>query len=220
MLIRYDIIESSRQMEKMMGAITCGITFDACSIDELKKKFADFQESERFERGNGSYSGHLGQVNGLKILSTTFTDGNKAEDYLSSVAQKYGPAIAVKVGDFTKIFPHSTTEKKEVEKMKELESKIQNWEKDLILKVKSAKSLYKSCVKCGSKISVKHIKSMDCPVCSSLEFLETPTEKKTYQNLSEKFKVQKEKVKNLEKLYNSKNKDKKPYWSILGVCPS
>lgn len=65
---------------------------------EVKLKFRDEQERDRRENGH-SYSSGFGQCTSLTILSKTFTEMFLAQEWLEDNAQKWGPALAVKVGD-------------------------------------------------------------------------------------------------------------------------
>lgn len=201
-----------------MGACFDSATFKACDEKTLTKKFSELQEGRSYDNGSDTYAGHIGIARGLTISSKSFKTVNEAEDYVQNNAQKWSSAIAVKVGDFSKIFPVTATEKKEVQKLDEMQKKFDNWEKDLIERVKASKSAHRGCKRCGSKISVKYIKTSHCPVCSDMKFIETDTDRKNYETLRVKLKEQKEKVNALSKKYDEKNKNN--FWYVGAWCAS
>ena len=52
----------------------------------------------QWENGHGGYSGTLAEANGAAIdRSRTFDNTNDAWEYLEEVAEKWGPAVGVKV---------------------------------------------------------------------------------------------------------------------------
>ncbi len=201
-----------------MGACFDYTTFAASDEKTLKERFSDHQESLRIDNGSHAYAGHMGIAQGLTIHNKVFQNENEAIDYLEQNAQKWSSAIAVKVGDFKKCFPSTQTEKNELEKLNTLKATIDNWGKELIARAKSAKSEFRGCKKCGSKIATKFIKEHYCPVCSSHEFIETETDKKKYLNVTQKYKEQSAKVKKMEEKYKDINKKNK--WVVGAWCAS
>lgn len=199
-----------------MGACFDSVTFKACDVETLHQKFEDYQDSMRCENGSDSYAGHIGIANGLNVSTMVFKDTKAANEYVSNRAEKWGAAIAVKVGDFSKVFPVTTTEKKEVAKLKELENKYKNWDTDLLVRVKQAKSTQRGCKKCGSKISVKYVRSINCPVCGDVHFVKTETDNKNFKTLQVKLKEQQTKVATMSKKYDEKNKNN--CWYIGAWC--
>jgi len=122
----------------------------------------------------------------------------------------------VKVGDFSKVFPVTVTEKKEVEKLNELQNKFNNWDTELIVRVNKAKSTQRDCKHCGSKISTKYVKTVNCPVCGDVHFVKTETDNKNFKTLQINLKEQQTKVEKMFKKYTEKNKDN--YWYIGAWC--
>jgi len=201
-----------------MGACFDSRTFKASSEKKLKEDFAEYQEHMCNENGQDSYAGHIGIANGLIIENKTFKNENEAHDYVSNRAEKWQAAVAVKVGDFSKVFPVTATEKKEVLKLDELKERVSNFQKDLIVRVKQSKSTQRGCKKCGSKISVKYVKDICCPVCGDHHFIETETDTKNLTNLKVKLKEQQTKVNVMSKKYDEKTKD--TYWFVGALCAS
>ena len=54
-------------------------------------------EESRWENGHGGYSGTLAEATGACIDSREFETDDGAESYLVDIAQKWGPAVGVKV---------------------------------------------------------------------------------------------------------------------------
>ena len=155
---------------------------------------------------------------GLSIKNVTFKTFNEAETWLDDNCYKYGPAIAVKVGNFNDMFPKSVSDKKLFQTYNTLNLSIDNWNTDIISRVKKAKSLQKTCTKCFSKISVSFIKNNWCPVCNSHDLLETDTDKKKIVTMKKKLENLKAEI-NTAKTNQSK-KNKPSFWYVGALCAS
>lgn len=203
-----------------MGANFDSHKFKACSTEELQKKFRILQEDMYHESGNDTYAGHLGIVPGLTILDKVFKGPNIAEDWLSNNTEKWENALAVKVGDFSNIFPKTEADKK-LQKDYELATlSINNWAEEIIKRVKAGKSLQKTCTSCQSKIAVKYIKHVNCPVCQHQKFLITPTDEKKKETLVNKHKELEKKLTDSKRKFEEKNKENKAYWIVGAWCAS
>ena len=154
----------------------------------------------------------------LEISNKVFKNEEEAEEYLSGHTNKEGAAVAVKVGNFNKLFPSTAVEKKEQAKLISLKETFENWDTNLIANVKNAKSTQRGCKKCGSKVSVKYVKSTSCPVCGDHNFIKTEKDDKAFQALRVKILAQDKMVKEMAKKYEEKNKDN--FWYIGAECPS
>ncbi len=201
-----------------MGACFNTASFPACDETTLKTKFKYLQADMCNDNGSDAYAGHIGIAKGLKILSLSFKNKLEAHDYLDNHCEKWGSAVAVKVGDFSKVFPVTATEKKEVEKLNDLQNRFSNWENDLIGRTKKAKSTQRGCKKCGSKIATKYLSTINCPICGDIHFIQTPTDSKNYLTLRTNLKAQQDKIKTLSKKYEEKNKDN--FWLVGALCAS
>ena len=140
-----------------MGAQFNSINFPAMSTTELKKKFADYQEDERIEYGSNPYSGTMANCRGLDITGTEFKTECLADDWLSENAQKWGAALAVKVGNFLPIFPVSKKDQTLVKNYNDTKESLENFEINVAKRAKLQKSAKKTCPHCGSSISLKHL---------------------------------------------------------------
>lgn len=66
----------------------------AVSRDDVKSRFRDLQEQDRYENGH-SYSGGFGMASGLVFENATFDTEAKARDWLDANCKKWEEAIAV-----------------------------------------------------------------------------------------------------------------------------
>jgi predicted RNA-binding Zn-ribbon protein involved in translation (DUF1610 family) len=197
-----------------MGSCYNFLSLKACDEPALRKKFLQEQDDYCNQYGSDTYAGHIGIVKGLDITKKSFKTVKEAEDFVMETAQKWEAAIAVKVGDFSKVFPITATEKKDVIKLNELQANFDNWESNLIKRVKESKSSQRGCKSCGSKIAVKYLKQKNCPICGDIHFVET--DQKAFKSLKLKLKEQSEKVCQLEKKYADKNKNN--FWYVGAWC--
>lgn len=200
-----------------MGAQFDSFTIPACSKEELKNHFNQHIHDLNYDRGHDHYSGHMGRKN-LTITSQSFTSTDNAFEWLSEHTNKFDNALAVMVGDFNKLFPQSTADKKLVTTYAELERDINNWDNNILKRVKAGKSVQRSCDKCHSKISVSFIKKNSCPVCNNDKFLQTDTDTKKFKELNVKFSEVSKKLQEAKKKYETKTKP--AYWCVGALCSS
>ncbi len=186
----------------IMGSCYKSQQFPVSSEKELMEAFRIHQKDLVDYYGNDPYSGQLTKC-GLKVCNISFKTSSEANDYISERTNKYGDAYAVKVGDFSKAYPQTKKEIDTFAKLKEVQKQIVDFDKDLVIRVKSSKSLFKGCTHCGSKVAVKFIQNTHCPVCNR-ELIKTQTDHKKItslfqkeNSLKEEIKAQKEKYKNV-----------------------
>lgn len=201
-----------------MGACFDSVQFAASNTAELQKRFKDHQEGMCSDRGQDTYAGHIGIVNGLSITSQVFKDSKAGEEWLVNNTQKWESAKAVKVGDFSKVFPVTAAEKKLNDTYTALKDEITNWDSSIIKRVKAGKSAQKGCDKCGSKISIKYISHANCPVCGDSKFLKTATDDKKLSGMQVKLKDMEAKISVAKKKYEKNAKD--TYWLVGAWCAS
>lgn len=229
-----------------MGAVFYTHSFEACSTDELKQKFREYQAEEAYEYGNSAYNGRMSQSAGLVISSQVFKDENAAYNWLDNNTSKRGAAVAVKVGEFKPLFPVTAKDKKLVDTYNAIKIELEEFDIEVTKRAKAQKSTKKTCTHCGSVISLKHLelpkkwsaerysdfapavtfmgqyyvtsmrKLTDCPVCSH-NLLMTDTDKKRKESLEVKFKELAKKVNEARNAYNSKLVGKQGYW-LVGAC--
>lgn len=199
-----------------MGAIFVDYTFDASDDKTLVAEFNNCVSDSRYENGHGAYSGNL--THGIQIISTKFKDLDAASDWVANNQKKWGPAFAVRMGDFSKAFFNTAKGKKLLTQVSELQSSIQNYDKDLLKKLAVQKSLYKTCACCGSKISVKHFvkgNQTNCPVCSS-DFVKSQKDHDKLKKMNELFRQKQSELKIAKDAHDKKLNKNKPFWYVGG----
>jgi hypothetical protein len=84
-----------------MGAIFVVVEFDGnLSAKELKEQYHDLVEEQRYEYGNGGYSGTFATLDaGVVMQSRIFPNRKEAEDHIEKVHRKRSPALAVQFKD-------------------------------------------------------------------------------------------------------------------------
>jgi hypothetical protein len=82
-----------------MGACFDGTVIrDAKNDSEAVSMCYQAIKDSQWENGHGGYSGTLAEANGAEIDSRkTFNSSDDAWEYLEEVAEKWGPAVGVKV---------------------------------------------------------------------------------------------------------------------------
>lgn len=201
-----------------MGASFVDQTFEASDVATLKNSFSTYVEQEQFENGHGGYAGVLS--NGLRVVSQTFKDMDAAYNFVESNCKKWEPALAVQVGDFTKAFHNTTKGSKAIAQVKDLHNKVHNFDKDLLQKLATQKSLFKTCNHCSSKISVKHFvagNSTACPVCKK-EFVKSPKDVEKFRSLFTSLSAKEKELELMKKEHKEKLGTKNPCWYVGGLA--
>jgi DNA repair exonuclease SbcCD ATPase subunit len=201
-----------------MGACYVDQTFEASDVATLKNNFSTYAEQESFEHGHGGYSGTLSH--GIRVIEKTFKDISEANDWVEQNCRKWEPALAVKVGDFNKSFHSTAKGSKAIAQVNELYKKLENFDKDLLNKIATQKSLFKTCNNCSSKISVKHFvkgNSTACPVCQK-EFVKSAKDVEKKSSLFATWSTKQKELEVMKQEYNKKLGDKKPCWYVGGLA--
>lgn len=76
---------------------------------ELISKYNALVEEQRYEYGNGAYSGTFATLGGIQILEKTFASRNEASDHISENTDKRGAALAVRYKDVHEVTTSSPT---------------------------------------------------------------------------------------------------------------
>lgn len=93
-----------------MGSQFHTATFDGnLTRAEVKSRYEDLVDDERYEYGAGGYSGTFATLNGLRIMDTVFGSESEASDYIEKHAEKRGAAIAAKYKDRREVFKSRPT---------------------------------------------------------------------------------------------------------------
>lgn len=171
--------------------------FPASDTKELSERFKQLQLSYKENYGNNPYAGHLGLKNGLTVITKKFPDSKSAIEYLENHNTKYGPAFALRVGDFSKTFPSTKTEINASKKLRTLIDERNNWKPSLIKRVKASKSKLKGCSKCLSKINTQYINDIFCPICFDSNFITTKTDKANIERIQSRITTQETLITNM-----------------------
>lgn len=132
----------------------------AMTEERLGVWFSSQLYSMASESGTDSYCGNWNCNDGLEILSSrkplTLLE---AEALLEGKAKKRGPVLAVRVGDFSKVFPVTTADTQLVQRQAEAERTLRLFDWSILARAKRAKSRTKKCPKCESSINVHALHS-------------------------------------------------------------
>ncbi len=146
------------------------------SRDTVRKMIADTTEQMNYEGGNDSYSGHWGVKNGgVDFCSTTFATENEADNWLCDNNDKWGNVGACYFDNQAGTKAQRTRVDKLNVKLNELNSKhtilvasVGDSAKDILTKIKSAKSKTKGCKECGARHIVRDLTSLTCKCGATL----------------------------------------------------
>jgi hypothetical protein len=207
-----------------MGANFATATLPACDDRTvLRNEINSLLESDRIENGR-SYSGGIGMKSQIIVEEKIFDDENSAYNYLTErFPDKWGPGGAVRVKKPMKVDP---AEGEEEALKKELQSSwttpSQVVAKEVIERVKAAKSKTKGCSGCGSSIAVSHIRSVNCPVCNH-PYLLIQSDQDKIKRLTEALEKKRARLKELQDkrvAASCKKNGETYYWLIGGWCSS
>lgn len=81
-----------------MGACFNSVKVNNPDRKEVQERFREIQETDLLENGH-SYSGTIGMANGIVFKDKTFPTEYSAEEYVDKTAEKWGPALAVRLVD-------------------------------------------------------------------------------------------------------------------------
>lgn len=142
---------------------------------------------DQFEHG-ASYSGYWNMKSGGVHFdeSRVFASPQAAEEHISEENDKHGCLTAVPALQRLEV-PRAVADadaklKALNAQRSEAQNQVWNFERDLYRRAKAAKSAFKGCSHCGSRISVQHLNTghSRCPVCNqNLLRTDTDTKKET-----------------------------------------
>lgn len=138
-----------------MGAEYVERSLDACSEKELKAWFKQKVQIAQQEYGNRGYTGSWAEKDSIEVSSKTFLTSREASLWLADKADKWGAALAVKVGDFSKQFPETAADKALLKRLEESRQLLDFFDFDILTRTREQKSEKKGCTGCGSSINVK-----------------------------------------------------------------
>jgi Zn finger protein HypA/HybF involved in hydrogenase expression len=196
-----------------MGGQYNSFSSEAKNFKLLGMEFRNAQSEDEYENGH-SYSGGWGQKEGLRDTGKVFNSRDEAEEWIQDNNEKWGPADAVKFRANGKETPTSEKAKKKlydavdkaVKNFRALEDKFAN-------EIRTAKSAFRACRDCKSKVNKNYIQGGHCPVCRSKMY--SPTQAKRLDVLMKKIEEAKLKRTNFKPKYSGGKKTK---WLVGGWC--
>lgn len=86
-----------------MGANYVSYTTKSTTRAKALKEIRDYIEQSKHDYGR-SYSGEMGMADGVVITDKSFDSEREAEDWLWDNAEKWGPALGIKLPDGRYVF--------------------------------------------------------------------------------------------------------------------
>lgn len=124
---------------------------------QLREWFEDKLEDMAREGGTDGYCGNWNACNGLSIVNRTFKDETEARDYVERRAEKNGDVLALRVGDFSKVWPVTKAQQDLQARLAKLETESNEFEYRILERAQAQKSKKKTCGHCESGINVHAI---------------------------------------------------------------
>ena len=219
-----------------MGASFVSAVKEPCSVPELRS-FVDSLCSESRYRDGYEYSGSWGMKHGVAISKEVFSCRDEAAEYIANKNGKWDDnALAVRVIQAAPSARIKSLQKKlENARYKERKARTEAQELSHSLSDKaleranSAKSEYRSCKCCGSKVRLSYVRRVFCPVCNSDDFLLTQTDKSRITKANQKANARMEEdralqeeleVESKKKISDQKLTDDNWYWLVGAWCAS
>lgn len=180
--------------------------FEACTEESLKTQYQTFVKEGLTEDE---------KPRALDIRDTNFSCRHEALLWLEFHCNKFGPAIAVKVGDFSKQFPSKLKDKKIVEKHAQVKKQLDQWNALILKNAHAGTKKQVTCCKCHSKISISYMKSNECPVCQDHNILHSKGEISKLKKLTHSFNALEIELKKAKEDYENNNKKRiSPFWLV------
>lgn len=210
-----------------MGASLVYRTFPWSDRATLQKATDSASYNDAVEHGS-SYSGHWNMCQGLGFdEKKVFDSVALATDHLDDVLEKRGCLIAVPAlqtrSPSLSVLNADSAYKELVDLHGKTQSEIWAYDSVILRRTKAAKSTFRTCPTCGSKLCVQYLRDALCPVCTH-NLLRTASDIKHAEALSAKLaslgarKTARELV-----LYQKANPGKSPgakVWVVGGLCAS
>lgn len=127
------------------------------SPEQLKQWFEDELSDMARESGTDGYCGNWNANEGLRIVSGTFTR-ETALAYAEKHREKNGDVLALRVGDFSKVWPITKAQKDLQERAAKLKAEANEFDYRILERAQAQKSKTKKCPHCESSINVKAIR--------------------------------------------------------------
>ncbi len=149
-----------------MGTVTVTRTAPAMSEPDLRRWYAGELSEMAHESGDGAYSGNWNNNAGLRVVAQSFKTGAEAQQYAEKHSYKRGDVLAMRVGDFSRMFPVTKADQGLVAKAEELAKAVDEFDWHVLDRAQKGKSKIRKCTHCESGINVH---KMDKPTLT--EFL-------------------------------------------------
>lgn len=222
-----------------MGTAFVSETFEDCDKKELIRQVEQMCQQAGYESGH-LYSGGFGSKigYGVTFFDKPHTSICEANEFLSLTLDKYGPigiVPVVEVVPTARMAAHDKKLKALGDALHALRLTVQNgFARDVMARVKSGKSVFRTCKHCQSKLAVAFLPeySSSCPVCGIAGYLFTDTDTTRLEALKQKQAAMDIKIKEMEakrvdmlKEVLSEGGDnifrfKKLTWVVGANCPS
>lgn len=124
---------------------------------QLKSWFQDKLEEMAREGGTNSYCGNWNACSGLHIVNRTFANQAEADTYVERHAEKNGSVLALKVGDFSKVWPVTKAQQELQARVAKLEVEANEFDYRILERAQAQKTKKKTCSHCESSINVRAI---------------------------------------------------------------
>jgi hypothetical protein len=125
--------------------------------EKLREWFEDERADMAREGGTDGYCGNWNANEGLRIVPGTFTR-ETAEAYADKHRDKNGDVLAMRVGDFSKVWPVTKAQKDIQDRVAQLATEVNEFDYRILERAQAQKSKTKKCPHCESSINVKAIR--------------------------------------------------------------
>lgn len=193
---------------------------------QLEEWVKTVQADAAFSNGH-EYSGDWNMCHGLEVHDRkVFASENEANEYICETAQKWENLIAVPF--LSKRTLHQDEALSDA-RYKELHDRLEAdrstaWQFDslIVKRVREGKSQFRACPHCESKIAVKHVHQVHCPVCRGV-MLRTASDEKLLAARKDRIaRLEMALQERMDKLVQQRTGSKEPekLWLVGGWCAS
>lgn len=199
-----------------MGSQYVDVTFPACSQQQLQERYRAYQKSEAAEYGNQAYSGTMATCNGLRIEYDRLMSRSDAQQYIEENTCKWEACLAVRIHKLAGLeFWQTEGAKPFRARIDAAQAALYAFPNGVLARVRGLSSKTKGCRECGSSISVRHIRSVNCPVCST-QYLYTETDLKRLEALRAQLRKAQDKYDQVQAAYDQKRLNGEWEWYVGG----
>ena len=198
-----------------MGAAYVSYSVGDLTDQQLKEDFRNKQERAGHDHGHGGYSGTIYEAQGLvirrdKVFPTTLA----ADDWLNENAEKWGPAIAVRIVPAPGLKRPTDAQIKDAEqRFRSVDQALRDAREAPVRRIKNARAAHIGCKRCKSKLAKEYIRSTECPLCRGT--LATATEEKRIETAKKKYEEGLERHRDFEQ---RRHGPLEPGWLVGAVC--